>query len=95
MEGDKILKIICVLLAIIVISSVLIYFLMPNFQFRTFEMNRTYSVIFGLTSILLSVLLFFLIKNIQTGKIRRILTFINGFGLIISSITLFVFFNNI
>jgi hypothetical protein len=95
MEGDKILKIICVLLAIIVISSVLIYFFIPNFQFRTFEMNRTYSVIFGLTSILLSVLLFFLIKNIQTGKIRRILTFINGFGLIISSITLFVFYKNI
>jgi len=95
MKGNKILKIICGILAITVISSVFIYFFIPNFQFRTFEMNRTYSLIFGIISILLCVLLFFLIKNIQTGKTRRILTFINGLGLIISFITLFVFYKNI
>lgn len=95
MKKNKILKIICGILAIIVLSSIFIYFLVPNLQFRTFEMNRNYSVIFGFISISLCVLLFFLIKNIQTGKTRRILTFINGIGLFISFITLFVFYKNI
>lgn len=95
MKRKKILKIICGILAIIVLSSIFIYFLVPNLQFRTFEMNRNYSIIFGFVSISLCVLLFFLIKTIQIGIARRILNFINGIGLFISFITLFVFYKNI
>jgi hypothetical protein len=58
-------------------------------------MNRKYSVIFGLTSVLLCVLLFILIKDISNGKTRRILIFINGLGLLASFLTLFVFYKNI
>ena len=95
MKGKEILKFICGILALTVMVSILIYFFIPNFQFRTFELNRTYSVVFGLTSILLCILLFFLIKNIRNGKTRRILNFINGIGLIASILTLFVFYKNI
>jgi len=95
MKGKTILKSVCGILALTIILSILIYFFIPNFQFRTFEMNRKYSVIFGLISIMLCILLFILIKDIRNGKIRRILSFINGIGLLTSVLTLFVFYNNI
>lgn len=68
---------------------------MPNFQFRTFEMNRTFSMVFGLISAILCILLFILIKNIENRKTHSILSFINILGLIASFLTLFVFYNNI
>ena len=95
MKGITILKFICGILGLNIILSILIYFFIPSFQFRTFEMNRNYSIIFGLISILLCVLLFILIKDISNGKIRRIFTFISGLGLIASILTLFVFYKNI
>jgi len=58
-------------------------------------MNRTYSVVFGLLSILLSILLFFLIKNVQSNTFKGILFFLNGLVLIISILTSLVFYTNI
>ena len=95
MDRKIILKFICGILSLIVLTSIISYFFIPNFQFRTFKMNRTYSVIFGWTSISLCGLIFFLIKDVKNGKTRRILTFINGIGFIVSVLTLFVFYKNI
>ncbi|MBL4642389.1 MAG: hypothetical protein JKY44_02235 [Flavobacteriaceae bacterium] len=79
---NRTLKTICGILALIVIGSLLVVFFIPNFQFRTYEMNRTYGVTFGILSFILFLLLFWAIKDIQAKEIKPLLYFMNGFMLV-------------
>ncbi len=69
-------------MALYVIASLLIVFLIPNFQFRNYEMNRAYGITFGILSSTLFLLLFWTIRHIKSEKIKQFLIFINGFALI-------------
>lgn len=85
------LKTICGILALIVIGSLLVVFFFPNFQFRTYEMNRNYGVTFGFLSSILFFLLFWIIKDIKSEKIKQFLIFTNAFLLIFAIGSLFVY----
>jgi len=92
---NSILKIICRTLALIVIGSLLIVYLIPTFQFRTYEMNRTYGVTFGILSSILFLLLFWAINGIQAKEIKPFLYFLNGFMLVFVIGNLVVYSNRI
>ncbi len=79
---NRTLKTICGILSLIVLGSLLVVFFIPNFQFRTYEMNRTYGVTFGFISSILFLLLFWIIKGIQSKETKQLLLFINGFMLV-------------
>ena len=95
MTDKKNLKIICGILALFVIASLLIVFLIPNFQFRNYEANRVYGIIFGILSSTLFLLLFWIIKDIKSEKIKQLLIFINGFALIFAIGNLAVYYAKI
>ena len=81
---DITLKTICVILTLIVISSLLVVLITPNFQFRTYEMNRIYGVIFGYLSSILFILLFWIIKEIKSKGTKQLLNLMNGFMLFLA-----------
>ncbi len=91
----KSLKLFCGVLALFVIASLLVVFLVPNFQLRTYEMNRAYGVAFGISSTTLFFLLFWIIKEIKSYVMKISLFFINGFALIFAIGNLAVYYAKI
>lgn len=74
---NKIFKVISLILISFVVISLIVVFFFPNFQFKTYDMNRTYGVVFGVLSTSLFVLLFWRIKHIATKKSKKLFIVIN------------------
>lgn len=90
---NKILKIICLFLVLIVLSSILIVFFIPSFQFRTYQVNRVYGITFGFISSILFLILFWIINEIKIKGLKIFLIFTNGFLLFfaIGNLTFYYF----